>query len=175
MRTGLADDDPVVRASALRALGRLGLLGAELEAAHRDPSPVVRHAAAQLCADPSTPDPSPLLGDDDDRVVEVTAWALGERGRCGDRVLGALTAVAADHSDPACRESAVAALGALGDERAIPAIIAALGDRPAIRRRAVIALAPFEGPEVEQALREATGDRDRQVRDAAQALVAEGY
>jgi HEAT repeat protein len=175
VRTGLDDTDPAVRASALRALGRIGVLDTELAAAYRDPSPLVRCAAAQLAAHPSTPDPIELMSDGDERVVEVTAWALGERGRCDNLVLAALTTIVADHHDPACRESAVAALGALSDERAVPAIIAALRDRPAIRRRAVIALAPFGGADVEVALREATGDRDRQVRDAARALVSDGY
>ena len=38
---------------------------------------------------------------------------------------------------------------------------------------AVIALAPFEGPEVEAALARATEDRDWQVRQAAEDLLAE--
>ena len=46
----------------------------------------------------------------------------------------------------------MAALGAIGDEVALPAILAATTDKPAVRRRAVLALAPFEGPEVEAAL-----------------------
>jgi HEAT repeat protein len=62
----------------------------------------------------------------------------------------------------------VAALGSIGDEAGLPAIIAALGDRPAVRRRAVIALAPFEGPEVSEALHRALDDRDWQVRQAAE-------
>ena len=76
-----------------------------------------------------------------------------------------------DHADPLCREAAVAALGALGDERGLPAILAATADKPAVRRRAVIALAPFDGPEVEAALRRALTDRDRQVRQAAEDLL----
>ncbi|MCA1657380.1 MAG: HEAT repeat domain-containing protein, partial [Actinobacteria bacterium] len=89
-------------------------------------------------------------------------------------VVGALAAMAAGHDDPLCREAAVAALGALGDERGLPAILAATTDKPAIRRRAVIALAPFEGPEVEAALERAKADRDWQVRQAAEDLLAAG-
>lgn len=72
------------------------------------------------------------------------------------------------HEDPLVRESAVAALGALGDERAVPAILRACADKPTIRRRAVLALAPFSGPEVDAALGRALEDRDWQVRQAAE-------
>jgi HEAT repeat protein len=53
-------------------------------------------------------------------------------------------------------------------------VLAATRDRPAVRRRAVIALAPFEGPEVEAALRRAAGDRDWQTRQAAEDLLDDG-
>jgi len=69
------------------------------------------------------------------------------------------------------REAAVAAMGAIGDERSVPAIIAALDDRPTIRRRAVLALAPFGGDDVDAALQKALADRDRQVRQAAEDLL----
>ena len=48
--------------------------------------------------------------------------------------------------DPLVREAAVAALGAIGDDRGLDAILAATEDRPAVRRRAVLALAPFLDP-----------------------------
>ncbi|HLH46072.1 MAG TPA: HEAT repeat domain-containing protein, partial [Acidimicrobiales bacterium] len=70
-----------------------------------------------------------------------------------------------------CREAAVAALGAIGERAGLPAVLAALGDRPQVRRRAVIALAPFEGAEVDAALRRALDDRDWQVRQAAEDLL----
>ena len=69
-----------------------------------------------------------------------------------------------------CRESAVAALGALGDPAGLGAILAATEDKATVRRRAVIALAPFDGPEVDAALERATNDRDWQVRQAAEDL-----
>jgi len=40
-----------------------------------------------------------------------------------------------------------------------------------VRRRAVLALAPFDGPEVDEALRTALEDRDWQVRQAAEDLL----
>jgi HEAT repeat protein len=82
--------------------------------------------------------------------------------------------VAGGHDDPLCREAAVAALGALGDESGLPAVLAATRDRPAIRRRAVLALAAFDGPEVDAALERALGDRDWQVRQAAEDLLGSG-
>ena len=91
-------------------------------------------------------------------------------GLTGSALLAALIAVATEHDDPLCREAAVAALGALGDDAGLPTIIAALDDKPAVRRRAVIALAPYEGPEVDAALERASQDRDRQVRQAAEDL-----
>ena len=87
-------------------------------------------------------------------------------------VVEALSTVARSHDDALCRESAIAALGAIGEPAGLPSILAGLEDKPAVRRRAVIALAPFEGPEVDNALQRARGDRDRQVRAAAEALQA---
>jgi HEAT repeat protein len=71
------------------------------------------------------------------------------------------------------REAAVAALGALGDPAGLPAVLAGCNDKPAVRRRAVLALAPFDGPEVDAALRAALDDRDWQVRQAAEDLLEE--
>jgi HEAT repeat protein len=68
------------------------------------------------------------------------------------------------------REAAVAALGAIGDDRGLAAILTATKDKPAVRRRAVLALAPFEGPDVDAALARALTDPDWQVRQAAEDL-----
>jgi hypothetical protein len=54
----------------------------------------------------------------------------------------------------------------------LAAILQATTDKPAVRRRAVLALAPFEGPEVDVALERARHDRDWQVRQAAEDLLA---
>ncbi len=75
-----------------------------------------------------------------------------------------------EHDDALVREAAVAALGAIGDEDGLPAILAALDDKATVRRRAVFALAPFEGAEVDAALQRAREDRDWQVRQAAEDL-----
>jgi HEAT repeat protein len=51
-------------------------------------------------------------------------------------------------------------------------VLAGTADKAAVRRRAVVALAAFDGPEVDAALRRATEDRDWQVRQIAEDLLA---
>lgn len=168
-RHGLADEAGDVRATALGALERMGRLdGTDVDAALSDPDPVVRRRAAELSAMLPASRVAELLGDADSLVVEAACFALGERA--DGSVVPHLAEVARGHGDPLCREAAVAALGAIGQPDALPAILAALDDKPAIRRRAVIALAPFEGPEVTAALARAAQDRDWQVRQAAEDL-----
>jgi HEAT repeat protein len=146
---------PDVRAAAYGALARMGALtAADARDALADPAPTVRRRGVALAIALDEVDIVPLLQDGDVSVVEQAAWALGERED-------------AAAVDALVREAAVAALGAIGDERGLPSILAACNDKPAIRRRAVLALAPFDGPEVNAALARAAEDRDWQVRDAA--------
>lgn len=181
-RSFLADSDPNVRATALGALNRCdALTKQELLNATHDPDAIVRRRA---CTEASTwngevGDPiddevatalRTLLDDADDSVVEIAAWACGERPPATKETITRLSEIATTHEDALCRESAVAALGALEDEAGVPAILAATRDKATVRRRAVIALAPFEGPEVEAALQRALEDRDWQVRQAAEDL-----
>jgi HEAT repeat protein len=171
----LAHADGEVRATALGALARLGVATpADLDRAVSDPSPVVRRRACAVAVAVASGDAhiGALLDDLDASVVEAAAWALGELGHATPAVVAALARTTTDHHDPLCREAAVAALGALADARGLSAILRATTDKPAVRRRAVIALAPFEGPDVEAALRRACADRDRQVRQAAEDLLA---
>ena len=173
----LADPEPAVRAAALGALARLGSLEmADLRRALADPGPAVRSRAAELAPDagPAVIDSLlPLLDDGSPSVVEAACFGLGELGeqaRGCDPAQQALDRVARDHSDPLCREAAVAALGAIGDPAGLAPVLAATADKPAIRRRAALALAAFEGPEVDAALERALSDRDWQVRQAAEDL-----
>ena len=167
-RAALADADPVARELALGALSRAGALRAgDLTAALSDPSAAVRRRAATMAG---THRDVPLLGalaDADATVVEAAAWAAGEHEVVSDEVLERLVTLAVDAHDPLVREASVAAPGAIGDERGLPAILHGCTDKPAIRRRAVLALAPFDGPEVLAALAAAAEDRDWQVRQAA--------
>ena len=160
-RTLLDDPVPAVRSTALGALARAGgLRGDDLAAAVADASPDVRRRAIEVVAALGE-DPAgiaaevsllPLLDDDDAAVVEVAAWASGERRRPSPAPSERLAELATGHEDALVREAAVAALGAIGDPAGLPAILAATTDKATVRRRAVIALAPFEGPEVDAAL-----------------------
>lgn len=168
-RALLGDPAGPVRATALGALARLGALtDAEVGAALADPDPAVRRRAAAVAIGHTDVPLRQLLDDADPTVVEQAAWACGERQPPEPGAVAALAAVATGHDDALCREAAVAALGAIGDDRGLPAILAATADKATVRRRAVIALAPFEGPEVDAALRRAVADRDWQVRQAAE-------
>jgi HEAT repeat protein len=82
-----------------------------------------------------------------------------------------VAALVTTHQEVVVRETAVAALGSLGHEAGLPAVLAATTDVATVRRRAVLALAAFEGPEVEAALERLSDDRDRQTRQAAEDLL----
>jgi HEAT repeat protein len=173
-RIALSDDAPSVRVTALGALDRLGALtDVDVRTALGDTASQVRRRGCELAKDHPTVDISNELGDVDSSVVEMAAWAIGERMDTSSvPALIALASPESGHSDPLCRESAVAALGAIGDPSGLPAILDALDDKPAIRRRAAVALAAFTGPTVEAALRRCLEDRDWQVRQVAEDLLA---
>jgi HEAT repeat protein len=187
-----ADPDPTVRSAALGALWRLGALDDDvLRRALEDADPAVRRRACALAGrrwggtgpdraqgDGTSPDALIVgdvvaaMDDTDDSVVETAAWALGELGGGGgDGGVAALCRVAAAHRSPVCRESAVAALGAIGSPATLAVVLGALEDTPNIRRRAAIALAAFDDPTAEEGLRRCLGDRDWQVRQAAEELL----
>jgi HEAT repeat protein len=179
-RAAREDPDARVRGAALGALARAGehrRATTAWRAALADPAPAVRRRAADLApalAAPARP-LLPLLADDDVTVIEAAAWALGELGpvAVSAGAVRALSTVVRDHADPLAREAAVAALGALADPAGLPAVLTACHDKPAVRRRAVLALAPFDGPDVDAALHAALSDRDWQVRQAAEDLLAD--
>jgi HEAT repeat protein len=177
-RQGLDDPDPDVQAAALGALARLGALSVPdiARALHGGPVAVRRRATDAALSARGRGSRSTLyalmvesLADPDPLVVVGAAWFLAER-----RAVVAVTALAGTaraHDDVRCREAAVAALGAIGDPRGLPAVIDALEDKPTVRRRATVALAGFDDPRAEPALRRAAEDRDWQVRQAADELM----
>jgi HEAT repeat protein len=170
-RESLWADDPVLRELSLGALARMGALTEDdLLTAFGDAHHAVRRRAATLAAQWRDIALTPLLHDEHDGVVEAAAWACGEHEQIGEEEFTRLLALATDATEPLVREAAIAALGAIGDQRGLPAILAGCADKPAIRRRAVLALAPFSGPAVDAALRAALQDRDWQVRQAAEDL-----
>lgn len=112
-----------------------------------------------------------LLDDADPLVVDAAAFALGEHLYVD--AVERLSQVASSHDDARCRESAVAALGAIGDDRGRVAVLRALDDKAPVRRRAIVALSNFEGPDIDEALARASEDRDWQVRAAVTQLRSE--
>ena len=164
--------DGTVVATAIGALSRMGrLTAADLSTAAGDRRPEVRRRGADEAGrHPELDAPlAGLLDDGDATVVEVAAWACGER-RPDEALVSKLAELATAHDDALVREASVAALGALGVPDGREAILAATRDKASVRRRAVLALAPFDGPEVEAALATALTDRDWQVRQAAEDL-----
>jgi HEAT repeat protein len=109
-----------------------------------------------------------MLSDGDALVVDAAAFALGEHLYAS--AVPRLIEVAAHHEDARCRESAIASLGSIGEDAALPTILAALEDKAPVRRRAIVALSNFEGPEVDAALERAKDDKDWQVRAAVTQL-----
>ena len=165
------DGDPRVRASSIAVLSENDALDESLIALGlSDPNPLVRMSVARAAAQNSSISVLELLNDEDSSVVEIACWAAGEQTEHGDSLIEALSGIVLEHEDALCRESAVAALGALGDVRGLESILKATKDIATVRRRAVIALAPFDGQAVTDALQFALSDRDWQVRQAAEDL-----
>ena len=170
-RLFLRHEDSVVRELNLGALHRMqSLTDADLKLALRDDARLVRRRAAELGALHPGVDLAPLLADLEPVVVEMAVWAYGEREQVDDNTLQTIISLTTDHDDQLVREAGAAALGAIGDERGVSAILSACEDKPAVRRRAVLALAPFSGPEIEAAIDTALTDRDWQVRQSAEDL-----
>ena len=169
-REFILDISPKVRSAGLGALARMQRASQQdVINALQDDAAEVRRSACELATRLPSAKFEELLEDPDPRVVEACAFALGE---CEVRdAVPALIRVAEDHEDPVCRESAVAALGNIGDDRSRVTIINALGDAVQIRRRALIALANFTGEDVRQAIQDRISDRDWQVRQAAEDLL----
>lgn len=171
-RNNLSHADAEVRSSALRALHRIGnLTSQEVATALNDNSWEVRRTAAELSVQFLDVHVHHLLNDPDVYVAEMTAWSLGERTSISDDEMSALITNTTQHDEAVVREACAAALGSIGDERGLPAILAACSDKPAVRRRAVLALAPFEGDLVDAALQQALEDNDWQVRQNAEVLL----
>jgi HEAT repeat protein len=177
------DPDPAVRAAALGAAARRGVLEpARLASALADADPEVRRRAGALAGAALAGEHWPAavlagalvtaLDDDDPLVAEMAAWALGEASAAGDdTVVDALCSAAGSRRDPLVREAAVAALGSIGAARTVDTVLDALGGPPALRRRAALSLAAFDDPRAEAALGRCLEDRDWQVREVAETLL----
>lgn len=168
---GFSSSEPRWRILALRGLVRQSLVtSAQWLAALRDPNDDVRREALHQLAYSDVVDVAvldqaiTLLSDPHPLVVEACVFVCGEHEIL--KTVEELCRIASDHDDARCRESAIAALGSLGDERGLATILSSLEDKPPVRRRAIVALSNFEGPEVDAALERAADDRDWQVRAA---------
>lgn len=178
LRENLHAPTPRQRVLALRAAARRSLVSDDDWLRALDDDDVdVRREALTLTAHENIYDERVLhalvtaLGDADALVVDAAAFALGEHTY--PDAVEALCLIATSHDDARCRESAVAALGAIGDDRGRAAVLGALDDKPPVRRRAIVALSNFEGPDIDAALERASEDRDWQVRAAVNQLARE--
>ncbi len=176
VRGHLDDAAPLVREAALSALHRLEQCTAvEIGSAFTDDDARVRARAAELAAEIDDISPTPMLNDPVASVVEVACFACGEmQWPAGQAPIVQLSTIATDHDDALCRESAAAALGAIGDPAGLDAVLTACTDRVTVRRRATLALAAFDDPRADEALRAALDDKDWQVRQAAEDLLEVG-
>lgn len=187
-----ATDDDVIRTTVLAALARKGELSIpQITAALADGAPRVRSRALRLMVDRWTPELAThvdlvrLLDERDPVVLETACFAVGECAGADLEVVTAVAAVATDHDDPLCRESAVAALGSIigrlvddsdepadaSVEVALDAVVHACHDRATVRRRAVLALAAFDDPRADAELARLATDVDWQVRQGAEDLL----
>ncbi len=160
LKAGLTDDDVVVRRRATELSHRIATRDSPADSWSEGDLEAMHHVLIELVSDESS-------------VAEVAAFALGELDpTLFDSTVSALALdpIARHHDDPLVRESAVAALGSL--HAGLDAILNAMNDKATVRRRAVIALSPFDDPRADEALRMALDDRDWQVRQAAEDLVA---
>lgn len=175
----LSDSSPRKRAIAYSALVRRNPENAlsTLNQLATDEDWHVRRRIAELAIDLGRNSTNALLSltdDKNDLVREMACFALGELYENASEENIDITPIVEllisnfHHDDPLVRESAIAALGNIGDERSRETVIAACSDKAPIRRRAVVALSAFVGDDVDAALDTALNDHDWQVRQAAE-------
>ncbi|MGB9358087.1 MAG: HEAT repeat domain-containing protein [Acidimicrobiia bacterium] len=175
--TFLEHEDADVRRLAISVCVASGLTDASIMAVSRrlavDEDGAARAMAAEALGgsgEAAIPDLDRARTDDDPRVIESIATAYGEL-RAGSAVPW-LVEIATGDGDRSGREAAVAALGAIGDDAALPALLGLVAKAPPqVRRRAVVALTVFDDPAVEPAIRTAARDRNPSVREAAEMVV----
>ncbi len=171
---GLAHPDAAIRRLAVSVLSGAPEHIDEVAGLLSDPDPRVRAEAAEVLGGFGNGALAPLrraaAAETHDVVVEAIAHAFGE---LADREAVAwLVALAGGDGPTTVRETAVAALGAIGDAAALDVLLT-LSRRapPQVRRRCVVALTVFDGGEAEAAIREALTDRNPMVREAAEMAI----
>lgn len=177
----LQDSDPNVREAAAFALGEIGSPGAQpavkdlIEVVKNDAAPVARRAAAYALGkfgEMASEGARPLrkaLGDEDQRVRQDAAWALGRLGpnAIGPAVPDLIKLL--NDTDPLVRRDAAAALGNGGDraQAAVASLVKTLRDgNPVVRQTAANALGGIGSaareaiPELNRILQDQASDRD---------------
>ncbi len=171
----LDDGDPVLRRLAVTALSQ-GQARAHIEAvAHLtvDGDVSVRAAATEklgVCGPDSLTTLASLEHDTEPTMREAVATAYGEIG--STESVGWLMDAAGNDDDRHVREASVAALGAIGDPRAIDTLLKIIRNGPPqVRRRTIAAITVFDDERIEPAIRRAALDRNPGVREAAEMVV----
>jgi HEAT repeat protein len=166
----LASDDPCVRRTAARMLGRSTIADGGLALLLEDPGTRVREAALLAIGTHDRPAlrarVEQALDDRDPAVAAMAAWSLGalEDRASVDPLVGAL-----GHANLRVRINAAWALGTIEDPRAVRPLLGSLDDSdPMLRATVAEALGDIESTEAAPALERLVGsDRDRRVRLAA--------
>jgi HEAT repeat protein len=170
------DPDEGVREAAYKAIRLMGdgIMQSLLHALHNGRSEV-RLAAAVLLRDLRDPAAQQgLINAVEDSVPEVRQMVIAALANLGQDAVDALIALLESSSDKR-RTAAVWALADIGDPKAGPPLVRALGERansPQFRQAAVWALGELNAIyAVPQIIRVLNGDRDKEVqRAAAEAL-----
>ena len=171
VRSFLKHPDPSLRAAALSGLTQMKATTKEDSiSALCDNDDIVLLRACELAPHLPEADYVKLLDSDNYMIVEAACFAIGEvRDNSG---LEKLMDIALHHKEPVCRESAVAALGSIGNKKALPCLITTLNDSANIRRRAVLALSVFiETAEALEAIKSRINDKDWQVRQIVENIL----
>ncbi len=160
-----------IRAAAINASIRTGETSVEtLQKLLLDPSPEVRLAVIRASISIPELDIYCLLElEADPQVLEAIIFSLGERKEY--RAHTDLCKIAVSHTDPLCREAAIAALANLQMEESLETLIKASSDRAPVRRRVAIALSYFDNPLATKCLEMLSQDRDWQTKKIAKELL----
>ncbi|WP_298208516.1 HEAT repeat domain-containing protein [Ferrimicrobium sp.] len=137
------------------------LLGVAL--AHPDPRVGIAAVTAVPGQQRRTAHAERWMGDPSWLVAEFGAFVAGELE--DPTLVPRLIELAMDHAEPLVKEAALASLGAIGDPRAIPVVLAALASKNVyLRRRALVISVAFSSPEIDRAVEALRDDRDAQIR-----------
>jgi HEAT repeat protein len=171
----LGSDDAVLRRMAITALDSAvaNRMFDTLAVLLHDGDASVRAAAAAklgACGERASVHLASVENDDEPKVREVVATAYGELA--DSTAIPWLVEAGSTDQDRTVKEAAVAALGAIEDDRAIDPLLGFIAKGPPqVRRRAIAAITVFDDARIEPAIRRAAFDRNPGVREAAEMVV----